>query len=171
MMNFFSFILGYRRFELKTKLSKERVLEKVSQVEPDDYYGGNFYYSKVSKDSFKLCEKMHKRSGFFFYSGNAFAPILSAKLEERDGYTVLRSTLRMKIFPMIFNVVWLAGIYFCLLCIALLAVGVMLGETTFEPLMLSVVIFPVFHSILVYFFFHRPADRLKEFTEALLVCE
>ena len=117
MKNFFAGFLPFRAFELRTKLPKERVLKKAADVEPDAY-SEKFYYSRICDDNIKICERFNKYYFGVCHTTNSFAPVLSARIEERDGHTVIKGTLRMNaLVAILFTPIYLLFISLSLLCV------------------------------------------------------
>lgn len=139
MMNkFFQRLLLFEKFEVKTKLKKQEVLQKVSSFADPAYTD---YYGMVSENGFFLAEKNVKYSGG--HTQNPFAPIARAKIDENEGITSVSVVLRMNILTLIVFV----PIYLLSL--------------------LLIVTFPIMLLIL-HFTFVKPARKLKETLENLL---
>ena len=133
-------LLLFEKIEIQTKLSKKEILEKIESFADPDYTD---YYGSVADDGFFIAEKSRKT----FAGGhtqNSFAPIARAKIDERDGITSVSVVLRMNLLVLIL----FAPIYFISL--------------------LLIVPFPIM-LIILYFAFVKPAMRLKETLENLLL--
>ncbi|MBQ3490370.1 MAG: hypothetical protein IJA86_07255, partial [Clostridia bacterium] len=94
------------------------------------------YYGHISAQRFLIAEKPNKNLNFGS-SHNSFAPVLSAKITEKDGISIVTGILRMNMLVM-----------FLFIPIYLLSI-------------LTIITFP-FMYLLMYFAFIRPANRLKE---------
>lgn len=130
----------FEKFEIQTKLSKQEILKRIKSFADPEYTD---YYGSVSEDGFFVAEKNRKH----FAGGhtqNSFAPVAKAKIEEKDGISTVSVVLRMNILVLIL----FAPIYFISLMLVLPF-----------PIML----------IAVYFAFVKPAKRLKEVLENLLL--
>ncbi len=130
----------FEKFEIQTKLSKQEILKRIKSFADPEYTD---YYGSVSEDGFFVAEKNRKH----FAGGhtqNSFAPVAKAKIEEKDGISTVSVVLRMNILVLIL----FAPIYFISLMLVLPF-----------PIML----------IAVYFAFVKPAKRLKEALENLLL--
>ena len=140
MNKFFQRLFLLEKCEIKTKLSKQQILTRVTSFldyEHTDYYGS------VSEYGFFIGEKSRKH----FIGGhtqNSFAPIAKAKIIEENGITSVSMVLRMHILVMIL----FAPIYVVSL--------------------LTIVMFP-FVWVLLHFAFVKPTKKLKQQIENLLV--
>ena len=140
MNKFFQRLFLFEKCGIKTKLSKQQILTRVTSFldyEHTDYYGS------VSEYGFFIGEKNRKR----FIGGhtqNSFAPIAKAKIIEENGITSVSIVLRMHILVMIL----FAPIYVVSL--------------------LTIVMFP-FVWLLLHFTFVKPTKKLKQQIENLLV--
>ena len=133
-------LLLFEKLEIQTKLSKKEILKKIESFADPDYTD---YYGSVSDDGFFIVEKNRKN----FVGGhtqNSFAPIARAKIDEREGISSVSIVIRMNILVLIL----FAPIYFISLLLILPF-----------PIML----------IILYFAFVKPAKRLKETLENLLL--
>jgi hypothetical protein len=140
MNKFFQRLFLFEKCGIKTKLSKQQILTRVTSFldyEHTDYYGS------VSEYGFFIGEKNRK----YFIGGhiqNSFAPIAKAKIIEENGITSVSMVLRMHILVMIL----FAPIYVVSL--------------------LTIVMFP-FVWVLLHFAFVKPTKKLKQQIENLLV--
>lgn len=133
-------LLLFEKFEIKTKLSKKEILKKIESFAAPEYTD---YYGSVSESGFFIAEKNRKH----FAGGhtqNSFAPIARAKIDEKDGISSVSVVLRMNILVLILFV----PIYLISL--------------------LLIVPFPIM-LIVLYFAFIKPAKRLRETLEDLLL--
>ncbi len=130
----------FDKFEIQTKLSKQVILKRVKSFADAECTD---YYSGVSEDGFFVAEKYIKQ----FAGGhtqNSFVPIAKAKIVEKDGISTVSVVLRMHILVLILFVpIYVASF-------------------------LTLVFFP-FMLILLHFVFVKPAERLKNFIEDLLI--
>ncbi len=142
MNKFLQRLFLFEKCEIKTKLSKKEILKKIDSFADPEY---TYYYGSISEDGFFIAEKniKHFTGG---HSQNSFAPVAKAKITESDGMTTVSMVIRMNLLVLIL----FAPIYF----ISLLTVF-------FFPFML----------ILLYFAFVKPAKRLKEAIENLLMAD
>lgn len=95
---FVEFILLRKKFEIKTKLPKERVLKKIDGLVNERR--GN-YYGKVKGDGFFLGMRFlshHRLSDslplVFANEKNSFAPVFNATVEERGEITYINGCFR-----------------------------------------------------------------------------
>lgn len=135
-------LLLFEKCEIKTKLPKKEILKKIdSFADP----GHTDYYGSVSEDGFLITEKnmKHFPGG---HSQNSFAPVAKVKIAESDGMTTVSMVIRMNL----------------LVCILFYPIYIIF--------LLTVVLFP-FIFILLYFAFVKPAKRLKEAIENLLIAD
>lgn len=130
----------FEKCEIKTKLSKKETLKKIADFADPEYTD---YYGGISEDGFFIAEK-NKKSFAGGYSQNSFAPVAKAKISESNGMTTVSMVIRMNLLVFILFV----PIYIISL--------------------LTVVLFPAM-LILLHFTFIKPAKRLKENIENLLM--
>ena len=139
MNKFFQRLFLFEKCEIKTKLSKQQILSRVTSFvdfEHSDYYGS------VSECGFFIGEKniKHFTGG---HTQNAFAPIAKAKIIEENGITSVSMVLRMHLIAMILFIPF------------------------YVVSLLTVVMFPLIW-ILLYFAFLKPTKKLKQQIENLL---
>lgn len=132
----------FERCEIKTRLSKKEILKKVDYFADPEYTD---YYGSISEDGFVIAEKSRKHLTVG-YSQNSFAPVAKAKITESDGMTTVSMVIRMNLLVLIL----FAPIYIIFL--------------------LTVVLCP-FVFILLHFAFFKPAKRLKEKIEDILIAD
>ena len=140
MNKFFQRLFLFEKCGIKTKLSKQQILTRVTSFldyEHTDYYGS------VSEYGFFIGEKNRKHF-IGVQTQNSFAPIAKAKIIEENGITSVSMVLRMHILVMIL----FAPIYVVSL--------------------LTIVMFP-FVWVLLHFAFVKPTKKLKQQIENLLV--
>ena len=139
MNKFFQRLFLFEKCEIKTKLSKQEILNRVTSFvdyEHTDYYGS------VSECGFFIGEKNRKH----FTGGhtqNSFAPVAKAKITEENGITSVSIVLRMHLMVMILFIPF------------------------YVVSLLTIVMFPLVW-IWLYFAFIKPAKKLKEQIENLL---
>ena len=140
MNKFFQKLFLFEKCEMKTKLSKQEILNRVTSFvdyEHTDYYGS------VSECGFFIGERNRKH----FTGGHtqtSFAPVAKAKIIEENGVTTVSMVLRMHLLVLILFI------------------------PIYIALSLTIVLFP-FVWILLYFAFVKPAKKLKLSIENLLV--
>ena len=135
-------VFFFEKCEIKTKLSKKVILKKIDSWADPEYTD---YYGSISEGGFFIAEKNRK----YFTGGhiqNPFAPVATAKITESEGMTTVSMVIRMNLLVLIL----FAPIYIISL--------------------LTVVLFP-FMLILLYYAFIKPAKRLKETIENLLISD
>ena len=130
----------FEKFEIQTKKSKKEIIKKISSLAYSEYTD---YYGSVSENEFFIVEKSRKP----FAGGhiqNSFAPIAKATIEEKDGCSTISGVLRMNILVLIlFTPIYLVSL-------------------------LLIVPFPIM-LIILHFAFVKPAERLKEALENILL--
>ena len=142
MNKFLQRLFLYEKYEIKTKLSKREILKKIDSFADPEYTD---YYGGISEDGFFIAEKNRKHfTGG--HSQNSFAPVAKAKITDSDGMTTVSMVIRMNLLVLIL----FAPIYIISL--------------------LTVVLFP-FMLILLHFAFVKPAKRLKEKIEDILIAD
>lgn len=146
MNKLFQRLFLFRKLEIKTKLSRVEVQNRIdsfcrkesfSDYEDADYYGSVWY------DGFWIAEKSRKFNGAG-YTQNSFAPVLKAKIEEDGEQTVISGTLRMN------------------------QVVLVMFVPVYLLLTITLILFPIIHIILHFAFFKR-AKKLEEKIEMLLL--
>jgi len=142
MNKFLQRLFLFEKCDIKTKLSKKEILQKIDSFADPEYTN---YYGSISEDEFFIAEKniKHFNGG---HSHNSFAPVAKAKITESDGMTTVSMVIRMNLLALIL----FAPIYLVSL--------------------LTVVLFP-FMLILLRFAFVKPAKRLKEKFEDILMTD
>lgn len=140
MHKFVQRLLLFEKCEIQTKLSKKEILQRIDSFADPRYTD---YYGKVSDEGFYITEKNIKTFAGG-HSQNSFAPVAKAKITEKEGIATVSMVIRMNLLVLIL----FAPIYVISL--------------------LTVVLFP-FMLLLLYFFFVKPAKRLKTSIEDLLV--
>lgn len=142
MKKIFQMLFLFEKCEIKTKLSKKEILKKIDSFADPEYTD---YYGSTSENGFFIAEKniKHHPGG---NSRNSFAPVAKARITERDGMTTISMVIRMNLFVSIFFVpIYLASL-------------------------LSIILFPLALAFL-HFVFLKPAKRLKEAIENLLIAD
>ncbi|MBQ9805285.1 MAG: hypothetical protein IJW49_02080 [Clostridia bacterium] len=152
-------LLFIEKFEIKTKLSKERV-QRILEFETRQNYDYRAYFSKKG---FCVAEKTRKHSGFV-RTNNSFAPVATAKASEQDGMTVISVLIRMNF---LICLIWYPLYLLSVLSLVAAVVGLIVGDA---ELAIGIPVF-LFCFGLPFFAFRRPAKRLKAFLENLLVYE
>lgn len=91
---FADFILLRKRLVIKTKRSKDDVLNRIEQIADNS---PETMLWKLKKSGFTICEKYTETftDGYF---KNSFAPVVKAKLLQDDGATVIKGAIRPSIF-------------------------------------------------------------------------
>ena len=142
MNKFLQRLFLFEKCEIKTKRSKKEILKKMDSFTDPEYTD---YYGNISEDGFFVAEKSRKHfTGG--HSHNSFAPVAKAKITESDGMTTVSMVIRMNLLVLIL----FAPIYIIFL--------------------LTVVLYP-FVFILLHFAFFKPAKRLKEKIEDILIAD
>jgi hypothetical protein len=152
-------LLFIEKFEIKTKISKERAktILKMEAAKTGDY---RTYFSE---NVFCVAEKTRK-SLVFGSIHNSFAPVAVGKLSEQDGMTVISGLIRMRLLVCL---PWYLVCLFSVLAVIAAVVGLAVGEV---KLLIGIPCF-LFCYGLPFFAFGRPAKRLKTFLERVLVYE
>ena len=83
----------FEKFEIKTKLTKESVLECVELFKKRLY---NEYRARIKGDKFTIYERLYRQSENV-YVKNSLAPVYSAKITESDGVTVISGAFSLGI--------------------------------------------------------------------------
>lgn len=140
MNKFIQRLLFLEKYQIQTKLSKQQILNRVKSFVDTEDTG---YYGGVSENGFFVGEKFIKHSAFV-RTQNSFAPIAKATIVENEGITTVSIVIRMHLIPLI----------------------------VFIPMhimfLLTIVLFPL-ELLILYFCFVKPAKRLKQEIENLLM--
>ena len=140
MNKFFQRLFLFEKCEIKTKLSKQEILNRVTSF--IDYEHAD-YYGSVSECGFFIGKNpmKHFTGG---HTKNSFAPVAKAKITEENGITSVSIVLRMHLMIMILFIPY------------------------YVVSLLTIVMFPLAW-ILLYFAFIKPTKKLKEQIENLLL--
>ncbi|MBR7117146.1 MAG: hypothetical protein IKC87_05500 [Clostridia bacterium] len=132
-------LLLFEKFEIKTKLSKQQILDRVKSFADPGYTD---YYGSISESGFFIGEKPLKHSTFV-HTKNSFAPVVKAKIVEKDGISTVSIVVRMHLLVLIlFIPMYVASLF-------------------------TIVMFPLV-LLFLHFTFVKPAERLKREVENLL---
>ena len=142
MNKFFQRLLIFEKYEIETKLSKKEILEKIASFADPEYTD---YYGSIATDGFFVAEKNRKYFGIGL-SQNSFAPVVKAKIIEKDGITTVSMVIRMHLIMLVLFV----PIYIMSL--------------------ITIVLFP-FMLLLLHFAFVKPAKKSKETIKYLLTAD
>ena len=140
MNKFLQRLFLFEKYEIQTKLSKQQILNKIKSFADPEYTD---YYGSISECGFFVGEKNRK----YFPSGhsqNPFAPVAKAKIVEKDGITTVSMIIRMNLLVLILFV------------------------PIYVMSLLTIVLFP-FVLLFLHFTFVKPAKRLKQEIENLLM--
>ena len=168
MNKLLSFFLPFYRHSFETTLSEERIMKKISEIEP---YDELTYRSFVKGDRFCVYEmpRIHRA---LWKKRNAFAPVFSAKIEKHGERVLVKATVRMWI---VINAIFLP---FYFLFLAMSAIGLI----AFPINVIGTIAagwelwpgFPAFWAmtmlmcLLFHFAFKRPSRKLVEYIEHLI---
>lgn len=130
----------FKRFKIKTRLTKQEVMKRIRDLSDIEY---GIYYGRVTEHGFSVGER-HTRSAAGIMTHNSFAPIARGTVVEDGDMTLISGIMRMHLLTIIF----MAPIY--------------LGFLS------TVLLFPVLH-IVMHFAFFKPAKRLQDTLEDALV--
>lgn len=140
MNKFLQRLFLFEKYEIETRLSKKEILKKIDSFADPEYTD---YCGSISEEGFFIAEKIRK-SFTGGRSQNPFAPVANAKITEMDGMTTVSLVIRMNLLTLIL----FAPIYLMSL--------------------ITVILFP-FMLLLTHFAFFKPAKRLKEALENLII--
>lgn len=168
MNKLLSFFLPFYRHSFETTLSEERIMKKISEIEPYDELP---YRSFVKGDRFCVYEKplIHRA---LWMRQNPFVPVFSAKIEKRGERVLVKATVRMWvalnaiILPFYF---W----FLAMSAIGLIAFPINVIGTIAAGWELWTV-FPMYwimtlgFCLLFHFAFKRPSRKLVEYVEHLI---
>lgn len=132
-------LLLFEKFEIKTKLSKQQILDRVKSFADPVYTD---YYGSISESGFFIGAKPAKHSAFV-HTKNSFAPVVKAKIVEKDGISTVSMVVRMHLLVLIlFIPIYVSSLF-------------------------TIVMFPLM-LLFLHFTFVKPAERLKREVENLL---
>jgi hypothetical protein len=131
----------YEKFEIKTKMSKARVMRVIKMLT----YSGGSYYGRASDDDFVIsAHSLRTFAGGHGHTTNSFVPRMKGKVTEEGGIATVKGVITMNPIVQVF------AIFFEFACLA------------------SLIGFPLFH-LLMHFTFFKPARQMKEKTEQALI--
>lgn len=138
MNKFFQRLFLFKKFEIRTELSKQQILDMIKSYADAEYTD---YYAGISKCGFFVGERFIKHYGFI-RTRNSFAPVAKAKITEKDSINTISIVVRMHLLILIL----FAPLYLMSL--------------------LTIVLFP-FVLLFLHFTFVKPMNRLKQEIEDL----
>ena len=160
--------MPFYRHSFETTLSEERIMKKISEIEPYDELP---YRSFIKGDRFCVYENpIIFRAGW--YKRNSLAPVFSAKIEKRGERVLVKATVRMWI---VINAIILP-LYFLLLAmsaIGLIAfpinvIGTIAAGWELWPGFPAFWAMTMLMCLLFHFAFKRPSRKLVEYVEHLI---
>jgi hypothetical protein len=168
MNKLLSFFLPFYRHSFETTLSEERIIKKISEIEP---YAESPYYSRVQGNHFIVGEQVIQ-SYYCGWPRNAFAPVFSAKIEKRGERVLVKATVRMWIA---LNAIILP-FYFLLLAISAIGliafpinvIGAIAADCELWSMFPMYWIMTLGFCLLFHFAFKRPSRKLIEHVEHLI---
>lgn len=168
MNKFLSFFLPFYRHSFETTLSEERIMKKISEIEP---YAESPYYSRVQGNHFIVCEQAIQHY-YHIWRRNAFAPVFSAKIEKRGERVLVKATVGMWVA---LNAIILP-FYFLLLAISAIGliafpinvIGTIAAGWELWPVFPMCWIMTLGFCLLFHFAFKRPSRKLVEYVEHLI---
>ena len=168
MNKLLSFFLPFYRHSFETTLSEERIMKKISEIEP---YAESPYYSRVQGNHFIVCEQAIQHY-YHIWRRNSFAPVFSAKLIDGEKRTIVKANVRM---ATLINIIILP-IYFFLLAmsaIGLIAfpinvIGTIAAGWELWPMFPMYWVMTMLMCLLFHFAFKRPSRKLVEHVEHLI---
>ena len=131
----------YKKVEIKTKISKARVMRIMKMLASTRVS----YYGRVSDDAFVISADNYRViAGGHGHVSNSFAPVMRGKVTEENGVATVKGVITMS--PLVYA--------FALI---------------FElASLVSIVGFPIFHLVMHLAFF-TPAKQMREKTEQTLI--
>ena len=169
MKKFIQGLLPFEIYTLKTRLTKSEIQNKISsRIGKDDYD----YRSGITQEGFYVYERFIKSFGIG-HVHNSFAPMATARIKEEDGYSTIRITVRMSwisliLFLFMYTLFFIAGALAIPVAIVALIAGAQEAAYIASTALALLVPF-LFMYFMMHFFYKRPAKRLKELLEELLV--
>ena len=168
MNKLLSFFLPFYRHSFETTLSEDRIMKKISEIEP---YAESPYYSRVQGNRFIVCEQVIQHY-YHIWRRNAFAPVFSAKIEKRGERVLVRATVRMWVA---LNAIILP-FYFLLLAISAIGlvafpinvIGAIAAGWELWTVFPMCWIMTLGFCLLFHFAFKRPSRKLVEHVEHLI---
>ena len=145
MNKILSFFLPFYRHSFETTLSEERIMKKISEIEP---YAESPYYSRVRGNHFIVGEQVIQ-SYYCGWRRNAFAPVFSAKIEKRGERVLVKATVSLIAFPI--NVI-----------------GAIAAGWELWPMFPMYWVMTMLMCLLFHFAFKRPSRKLVEHVEHLI---
>lgn len=152
--------------EIETKADKATILREIKLASVDD----DLYHTEIEGDTFVIKAPLYRYSGIVRYH-NSFAPLAKGRLETEAGRTKVKITLRPRIFSMVFLAVFLVISFLGFIigmCYLPSEVRAISRGEAYEGIFSFLIMFPAIIAM-QYFFFKRPARRLCEHIESIVV--
>ena len=168
MNKILSFFLPFYRHSFETTLSEERIMKKISEIEP---YDELTYRSFIKGDRFCVYE-MPRIHQALWKKTNAFAPVFSAKIEKHGERVLVKATVRMWVA---LNAIILP-FYFLLLAISAIGliafpinvIGAIAADWELWTEFPMYWVMTILMCLLFHFAFKRPSRKLVEYVEHLI---
>ncbi len=157
----------FEKFKIKTTLTKEEIQSRVMAFVAAE---SQTYRGKITRKGFRIVERIWKRSQYskHGYGRNGYVPIVKAKIKEKCGFSEISCVLRSRSSDGFLTNP--AHLFF--MGLAVWGMVSFFSELALGNFALVFLFFtlPFFCSlILFHFFFFKPAKKLKEHLENLLI--
>ena len=154
----------FEKFKIKTTLTKEEIQSRVMAfvtLESQTYRG------KITRKGFRVAEKEWKRTQNG-WGRNQYGPVIKAKIKEKNGYSKVSCFLRSRSsYDFLTNPGYLVFMGFAIW--GLISFFSELASGKFAPIFLFFAL-PFFGSLILFHFdFFKPAKKLREHLENLLI--
>ena len=173
MNKILSFFLPFYRHSFETTLSEERIMKKISEIEPYDELP---YRSFIKGDRFCVYEKplVYNSFGYIgiWHKQNPFVPIFSAKLIDGEKRTIVKANVRMatliNIIILPFYFLFLAMSAIGLIAFPINVIGTIAAGWELWPVFPMYWVMTMLMCLLFHFAFKRPSRKLVEHVEHLI---
>jgi len=155
------------KHEFTTSISPSRVIEQIqSRLPSARFRNDSEFYGYVSDKSFKIRRNLNYNSLLFRYR-NSFTPFAIGSLTENESDTTVRLELRMNHLVCMFAFVYEVIVAFAILTGVLECIfGVLTDGIIF---VVTGIFMLSFMEVLIFFSFKRPAKRMIERLEEILL--
>lgn len=167
MLRFLQRLFLFEKFKIKTTLTKEEIQSRVMAFVASE---SQTYRGKITKKGFRIIERRWKRSQYsrHGYDWNGYVPIVKAKIKEKCGFSEISCVLRSRGSDGFLT----NPAYLFFMGVAIFGLVSFFSELASGNIALIFLFFPLpfFCSlILFHFFFFKPAKKLREHLENLLI--
>ncbi len=164
MLRFLQRLFLFERFKIKTTLTKEEIQSRVMAFVTAE---SQTYRGKITRKGFRVAEREWRRTqnGWGRYQ---YGPVIKAKIKEKNGYSKISCFLRSRSsYDFLTNPAYLVFMGFAIWGLVSFFSELASGKFALVFLFFTL---PFFGSLILFHFdFFKPAKKLKEHLENLLI--